>query len=31
MKKQHARIADIAMHLPQRILGNDELAAIYPD
>jgi 3-oxoacyl-[acyl-carrier-protein] synthase-3 len=31
MKKQQARIADIAMHLPQRILGNDELAAIYPD
>lgn len=31
MKKQHARIVDIAMHLPQRILGNDELAAIYPD
>lgn len=31
MKKQHARIADIAMHLPERVLRNDELAAIYPD
>lgn len=31
MKKQYARITDIAMHLPQRILGNDELAAMYTD
>ena len=31
MKKQHARIADIAMHLPEKVLRNDELAAIYPD
>lgn len=31
MKKSYARIKDIAVHFPEYVLGNDELAAIYPD
>jgi 3-oxoacyl-[acyl-carrier-protein] synthase-3 len=27
----HARILDLAAHLPERVLGNEELAALYPD
>lgn len=31
MKKLHASIKDIAVHFPDQILGNDELAALYSD
>lgn len=31
MTKQYARIKDIAIHYPEQVLQNDELAAIYPD
>lgn len=31
MNKLHAKIKDIAVHFPVKILGNDELAARYPD
>lgn len=31
MQKSYARIKDIAVHLPSQVLGNSELAAIYPD
>jgi 3-oxoacyl-[acyl-carrier-protein] synthase-3 len=31
MNKLHARITDISVHFPDKILGNDELAEIYPD
>ncbi len=31
MNKSYARIRDIAVHFPHQILGNDELAALYPD
>lgn len=31
MEKYHARLTDIAVYLPEKILGNDELAALYVD
>lgn len=31
MERNRARLADIAVYLPDKILGNDELASLYPD
>ena len=31
IQKIHAKVIDIASYLPETTLGNDELAAIYPD
>lgn len=31
MERIHARLTDIAVYLPEQILGNDELASLYPD
>jgi 3-oxoacyl-[acyl-carrier-protein] synthase III len=31
MKKVNARLKDIALYLPDAVLGNDELAKIYPE
>lgn len=31
MNEIHARLIDIASYLPEKILGNDELASLYPE
>lgn len=31
MERIRARLADIAVYLPEKVLGNDELASLYPD
>jgi 3-oxoacyl-[acyl-carrier-protein] synthase-3 len=31
MTKTYARLKDVAVFLPEQVLGNDELAAIYPE